>query len=99
MTDRVSRLLEENIDHYLEGLPMFRQPSTIIIRSGGVIMQQGKLYKVGEFAKEVGVSVKTLQRWDREGILKAFRTPTGRRYYTLDHYNAVVHGYKMAEGR
>ena len=32
------------------------------------------------------VAVKTLQRWDREGILKANRTPTDRRYYTYDQY-------------
>ena len=32
------------------------------------------------------MSVKTLQRWDREGILKANRTPTDRRYYTYDQY-------------
>ena len=30
--------------------------------------------------------VKTLQRWDREGTLKANRTPTDRRYYTYDQY-------------
>lgn len=34
----------------------------------------------------LGVSVKTLQRWDREGVLKANRTPTDRRYYTYDQY-------------
>ena len=34
----------------------------------------------------MGVSVKTLQRWDREGILKANRTPTDRRYDTYDQY-------------
>ncbi|MGN0465540.1 MAG: MerR family DNA-binding transcriptional regulator, partial [Lachnospiraceae bacterium] len=34
----------------------------------------------------MGVSVKTLQRWDREGILKANRTPTNRRYYTYEQY-------------
>ena len=39
-------------------------------------------YKPKEFAELLGVSVKTLQRWDREGILKANRTPTDRRYYT-----------------
>ena len=43
-------------------------------------------YKPSEFAKLVGVSVKTLQRWDREGILKANRTLTNRRYYTYEHY-------------
>lgn len=43
-------------------------------------------YKPGDFAELLGVSVKTLQRWDREGILKANRTPTDRRYYTYDQY-------------
>ena len=41
-------------------------------------------YKLKDFAELLGVSVKTLQRWDREGILKANRTPTNRRYYTYD---------------
>ena len=43
-------------------------------------------YKPSDFAKLLGVSVKTLQRWDREGILKAYRTPTDRRFYTYDQY-------------
>ena len=43
-------------------------------------------YRLNEFAELLGVSVKTLQRWDREGILKAHRTPTNRRYYTYDQY-------------
>lgn len=43
-------------------------------------------YKPKDFAELIGVSVKTLQRWDREGILKAYRTPTNRRYYTYDQY-------------
>lgn len=40
------------------------------------------MYSVAQFAKQVGVSVKTLQRWDREGRLEAKRTLSGRRYYT-----------------
>ena len=43
-------------------------------------------YKPKDFAELLGISVKTLQRWDREGILKANRTPTDRRYYTYDQY-------------
>ena len=43
-------------------------------------------YKPKDFAELVGVSVKTLQRWDRDGTLKANRTPTDRRYYTYDQY-------------
>jgi predicted site-specific integrase-resolvase len=39
-------------------------------------------YNVREFAQLIGVSVKTLQRWDREGRLVAGRTITNRRVYT-----------------
>ena len=38
--------------------------------------------KPSEAAKILNVSVKTLQRWDRDNILNANRTPTNRRYYT-----------------
>ena len=43
-------------------------------------------YKPKEFAELLNVSVKTLQRWDREKTLVANRTPTNRRYYTYDQY-------------
>ncbi len=43
-------------------------------------------YKPKDFAELLGVSVKTLQRWDREGILTSNRTPANRRYYTYDQY-------------
>jgi Predicted transcriptional regulators len=45
-----------------------------------------KKYKPKDFARLIGVSVKTLQRWDNEGILPASRTPTNRRYYTHEQY-------------
>ena len=43
-------------------------------------------YKPNEFAEMLGISVKTLQRWDNDNKLKAFRTPTNRRYYTHNQY-------------
>lgn len=43
-------------------------------------------YKPKEFAELLNVSVLTLQRWDNAGKLKAFRTPTNRRYYTYEQY-------------
>ena len=43
-------------------------------------------YKSKEFAELFNVSIKTLQRWDREKILVANRTPTNRRYYTYGQY-------------
>ena len=55
---------------------------------GGIFMNTSNIknYKPKDFAELTGVSVKTLQRWDREGTLKANRTPTDRRYYTYDQY-------------
>jgi putative resolvase len=43
-------------------------------------------YSPKNFSNLVGVSVFTLQRWDRNGTLTAHRTPTNRRYYTHDQY-------------
>src|SRR5713101_4097556 len=40
------------------------------------------MYTPSQFAKKVGVAVKTLQKWDRIGVLPAKRTITNRRYYT-----------------
>lgn len=47
-------------------------------------------YKVGEFAEKIGVSVSTLQRWDRTNVLKSRRTPTNQRYYTDEDLNKVL---------
>lgn len=47
------------------------------------------IMKPGEFAKLAGVSVTTLQRWDRDGILIADRSVTGRRVYTEEHLDRV----------
>ena len=52
------------------------------------------MFSPREFAKMVGRSVKTLQRWDRDGILVAKRTPTNRRYYTEEDYRWFLNGYK-----
>ena len=48
--------------------------------------EEVKNYRLNEFAQLLGVSVYTLQRWDRVGILKAKRSPTNRRYYTYEQY-------------
>lgn len=55
-----------------------------------------KTYRPHEFAKLISRTTQTLQRWDREGILKAHRTPTNRRYYTHDQYLQII-GQKAAE--
>ena len=47
-------------------------------------------YTIRQFAERVGLSVKTLQRWDREGKLKPFRTPSNRRQYTDEHIRQAL---------
>lgn len=49
-----------------------------------------KIYNITEFSKLVGKSVNTLQRWDREGILTSYRSPSNRRYYTQSQYNEYM---------
>lgn len=48
------------------------------------------MIKPKDMAQRLNISVKTLQRWDNEGILVAHRTPTNRRYYTEDQYLSVT---------
>ena len=49
-----------------------------------------KTYKPNEFAKMIGVTVKTLQRWDKEDTFTAYRNPKNRRYYTHAQYDAYM---------
>lgn len=41
-------------------------------------------------AARIGVTVKTLQKWDKDGTLPAFRNPKNRRYYTEEQYLAYI---------
>ena len=45
-------------------------------------MNENKTYNITQVSEKLGVSVKTLQRLDRDGKLVAKRTPTNRRFYT-----------------
>ena len=47
-------------------------------------------YSPKEFGALVGKTTKTLQRWDRTGVLKAHRFVTQRRYYTHDQYLQIT---------
>jgi Predicted site-specific integrase-resolvase len=49
-----------------------------------------KAYSPREFGALISRTTQTLQHWDREGILKAHRSPTKRRYYTHDRYLEVI---------
>jgi predicted site-specific integrase-resolvase len=55
-------------------------------------------YKAAEFARLAGVSVKTLQRWDRAGQLKpAARTPGNRRLYSQEQLNTLLNRISKRE--
>lgn len=41
-------------------------------------------------AEKLGVSIVTLRRWDKKGILKAHRTLTNRCYYTENQINKLL---------
>ncbi|HFR4221326.1 MerR family transcriptional regulator [Bacillus cereus] len=49
-----------------------------------------KQYKPKEFSEMLNVSVKTLQRWDNQGVLPAYRNPKARRYYTEEQYKKYM---------
>ncbi|EFA22035.1 IS607 family transposase [Bifidobacterium gallicum] len=48
------------------------------------------MLKPKDVAARLGVSVKTLQRWDKAGIFPAARNPQGRRYYTEEQVLAYL---------
>lgn len=49
-----------------------------------------KIYKPKDVSKMLGVTVNTLQRWDREGKFKASRNVANRRYYTQSQLNKFL---------
>lgn len=52
-------------------------------------------YSPKQFGSLISRTTKTLQKWDRDGILKAHRSITNRRYYTHDQYLEMI-GQKAA---
>lgn len=53
-------------------------------------MMDDKLYSPKETSEILGVHVKTLQKWDRLGIIKAQRTPRGRRKFSQSEINRIL---------
>lgn len=53
-------------------------------------MEVKAILKPHEFAELIGVSVKSLHRWDKSGKLKAHRTPVGHRFYTREQYEEYM---------
>lgn len=58
-----------------------------------------KFYKLGEAAKYIGCHPKTLEKYDREGTLVAYRTKTNRRYYTKEQLDDFLGKQMIPVGR
>lgn len=48
------------------------------------------IYKPKDVAEILGVTVKTIINWDKSGKLKAYRTPTDRRYYKQHQIDEIL---------
>jgi len=58
-------------------------------------MKRKEFLSAGEAARALGVSVKTIQRWDKAGLLPALRTATNQRRIPVD----VVERIRRASGQ
>jgi excisionase family DNA binding protein len=60
---------------------------------------RGRPVPIGEAARRLGVSTTTLRAWDREGLLRPWRTLGGhRRYAPADLERARANGEPTAKG-
>ncbi len=50
----------------------------------------GKMISISEGSEILGVDIRTLQRWDKDGGLKAYRTLGGHRRYKLSEIESPV---------
>ena len=58
-------------------------------------MKKKEFLSAGEAARALGVSVKTIQRWDKAGLLPVTRTVTNQRRIPVD----AVHHLLTAQGK
>lgn len=49
-----------------------------------------KIYKPKDVTKILGITTKSLINWDKSGKLKAYRTPTDRRYYKQHQIDEIL---------
>jgi DNA-binding transcriptional MerR regulator len=57
------------------------------------------LYSIGKFAKEIGLSTKTLRNWHRDKqLIPAKVTPGGTRYYSDKQLEEYLNGDKDVKG-
>ena len=49
-----------------------------------------KFLSVGEAAKDLGVSIQTLRRWDRQGLIKSIRGLSGERQFNIESIQKIT---------
>lgn len=52
------------------------------------------MYNISEFSKLIGVNVKTLRDWDKNGKLIPIKLESGHRRYTNEHLNKFINNTK-----
>lgn len=52
-------------------------------------MSAQKFYSISEAAQKLGISAKTLRRWDKAGKVKINRTPNGERIFTAEEIDKL----------
>lgn len=52
------------------------------------------ILKPKEVCELLHISIRTLQRWDNSGKLKAYRNPNNRRFYTDEQINKFIESCK-----
>ena len=57
------------------------------------------MLKPKDVAKTLNVTVRTLQSWDRQGVLPALRTPAGRRWYSEEQINKFLNKGNSQNGK
>jgi DNA-binding transcriptional MerR regulator len=48
------------------------------------VVEVTKYLKPREAAEDLGVNVRTLARWENQGIIQAIKTPSGQRRYDVE---------------
>jgi len=56
-----------------------------------------KLLKPKDVAEQLGITTRTLFRWDEEGSFKARRFPNGRKYYLQEDIDVFLEGGKVED--
>lgn len=49
-----------------------------------------KKYTISDFARRIGRSASTVRRWDREGLIKSKRLPSGHRYFDENDMRSIL---------